>query len=276
MLEKKTELGFIDMFFDSSILFKFSVILELIRIEKGSKKILIKFVFFNVMNVISKVKWDDDDEDLKIKFKLIFGKDDFDVGFIVKLDDMVKLDDIESFELKDIKMIVKFDVFLGVIYLLLFKLGVLEFVEFSERMLVLREVKKFVMIDDIFQIVLRKVKEIVDNKLMVSVEEDKNIFLDILSGEDNIEIVDMECDFNLNSQDVIIFQENDNFLQSFVLVFLFMIIFFKLFQDIFKEITIFDFGMFFKKSVFFIERKYFLFFYVFLLMDILLFLFNFL
>lgn len=84
MLEKKTELGFIDMFFDSSILFKFSVILELIRIEKGSKKILIKFVFFNVMNVISKVKWDDDDEDLKIKFKLIFGKDDFDVGFIVK------------------------------------------------------------------------------------------------------------------------------------------------------------------------------------------------
>lgn len=276
MLEKKTELGLIDMFFDSSILFKFSVILELIRIEKGSKKILIKFVFFNVMNVISKVKWDDDDEDLKIKFKLIFGKDDFDVGFIVKLDDMVKLDDIESCELKDIKMIVKFDVFLGVIYLLLFKLGVLEFVEFSERMLVLREVKKFVMIDDIFQIVLRKVKEIVDNKLMVSVEEDKNIFLDILSGEDNIEIVDMECDFNLNSQDVIIFQENDNFLQSFVLVFLFMIIFFKLFQDIFKEITIFDFGMFFKKSVFFIERKYFLFFYVFLLMDILLFLFNFL
>lgn len=276
MLEKKTELGFIDMFFDSSILFKFSVILELIRIEKGSKKILIKFVFFNVMNVISKVKWDDDDEDLKIKFKLIFGKDDFDVGFIVKLDDMVKLDDIESCELKDIKMIVKFDVFLGVIYLLLFKLGVLEFVEFSERMLVLREGKKFVMIDDIFQIVLRKVKEIVDNKLMVSVEEDKNIFLDILSGEDNIEIVDMECDFNLNSQDVIIFQENDNFLQSFVLVFLFMIIFFKLFQDIFKEITIFDFGMFFKKSVFFIERKYFLFFYVFLLMDILLFLFNFL
>lgn len=276
MLEKKTELGLIDMFFDSSILFKFSVILELIRIEKGSKKILIKFVFFNVMNVISKVKWDDDDEDLKIKFKLIFGKDDFDVGFIVKLDDMVKLDDIESCELKDIKMIVKFDVFLGVIYLLLFKLGVLEFVEFSERMLVLREGKKFVMIDDIFQIVLRKVKEIVDNKLMVSVEEDKNIFLDILSGEDNIEIVDMECDFNLNSQDVIIFQENDNFLQSFVLVFLFMIIFFKLFQDIFKEITIFDFGMFFKKSVFFIERKYFLFFYVFLLMDILLFLFNFL
>lgn len=84
MLEKKTELGFIDMFFDSSILFKFSVILELIRIEKGSKKILIKFVFFNVMNVISKVKWDDDDEDSKIKFKLIFGKDDFDVGFIVK------------------------------------------------------------------------------------------------------------------------------------------------------------------------------------------------
>lgn len=84
MLEKKTELGLIDMFFDSSILFKFSVILELIRIEKGSKKILIKFVFFNVMNVISKVKWDDDDEDLKIKFKLIFGKDDFDVGFIVK------------------------------------------------------------------------------------------------------------------------------------------------------------------------------------------------
>lgn len=84
MLEKKTELGFIDMFFDSSILFKFSVILELIRIEKGSKKILIKFVFFNVMNVISKVKWDDDDEDLKIKFKLIFGKDDFEVGFIVK------------------------------------------------------------------------------------------------------------------------------------------------------------------------------------------------
>lgn len=83
MLEKKTELGFIDMFFDSSILFKFSVILELIRIEKGSKKI-IKFVFFNVMNVISKVKWDDGDEDLKIKFKLIFGKDDFDVGFIVK------------------------------------------------------------------------------------------------------------------------------------------------------------------------------------------------
>lgn len=212
MLEKKTELGFIDMFFDSSILFKFSVILELIRIEKGSKKILIKFVFFNVMNVISKVKWDDDDEDSKIKFKLIFGKDDFDVGFIVKLDDMVKLDDIESCELKDIKMIVKFDVFLGVIYLLLFKLGVLEFVEFSERMLVLREGKKFVMIDDIFQIVLRKVKEIVDNKLMVSVEEDKNIFLDILSGEDNIEIVDMECDFNLNSQDVIIFQENDNFL----------------------------------------------------------------
>lgn len=276
MLEKKMELGLIDMFFDSSILFKFSVILELIRIEKGSKKILIKFVFFNVMNVISKVKWDDDDEDLKIKFKLIFGKDDFDVGFIVKLDDMVKLDDIESCELKDIKMIVKFDVFLGVIYLLLFKLGVLEFVEFSERMLVLREGKKFVMIDDIFQIVLRKVKEIVDNKLMVSVEEDKNIFLDILSGEDNIEIVDMECDFNLNSQDVIIFQENDNFLQSFVLVFLFMIIFFKLFQDIFKEITIFDFGMFFKKSVFFIERKYFLFFYVFLLMDILLFLFNFL
>lgn len=276
MLEKKTELDLIDMFFDSSILFKFSVILELIRIEKGSKKILIKFVFFNVMNVISKVKWDDDDEDLKIKFKLIFGKDDFDVGFIVKLDDMVKLDDIESCELKDIKMIVKFDVFLGVIYLLLFKLGVLEFVEFSERMLVLREGKKFVMIDDIFQIVLRKVKEIVDNKLMVSVEEDKNIFLDILSGEDNIEIVDMECDFNLNSQDVIIFQENDNFLQSFVLVFLRMIIFFKLFQDIFKEITIFDFGMFFKKSVFFIERKYFLFFYVFLLMDILLFLFNFL
>lgn len=212
MLEKKTELGFIDMFFDSSILFKFSVILELIRIEKGSKKILIKFVFFNVMNVISKVKWDDDDEDLKIKFKLIFGKDDFDVGFIVKLDDMVKLDDIESCELKDIKMIVKFDVFLVVIYLLLFKLGVLEFVEFSERMLVLREGKKFVMIDDIFQIVLRKVKEIVDKKLMVSVEEDKNIFLDILSGEDNIEIVDMECDFNLNSQDVIIFQENDNFL----------------------------------------------------------------
>lgn len=84
MLEKKTELGLIDMFFDSSILFKFSVILELIRIEKGSKKILIKFVFFNVMNVISKVKWDDGDEDLKIKFKLIFGKDDFDVGFIVK------------------------------------------------------------------------------------------------------------------------------------------------------------------------------------------------
>lgn len=84
MLEKKTELGFIDMFFDSSILFKFSVILELIRIEKGSKKILIKFVFFNVMNVISKVKLDDDDEDLKIKFKLIFGKDDFEVGFIVK------------------------------------------------------------------------------------------------------------------------------------------------------------------------------------------------
>lgn len=84
MLEKKTELGFIDMFFDSSILFKFSVILELIRIEKGSKKILIKFVFFNVMNVISKVKLDDDDEDLKIKFKLIFGKDDFDVRFIVK------------------------------------------------------------------------------------------------------------------------------------------------------------------------------------------------
>lgn len=84
MLEKKTELGLIDMFFDSSILFKFSVILELIRIEKGSKKILIKFVFFNVMNVISKVKWDDDDEDLKIKFKLIFGKDDFEVGFIVK------------------------------------------------------------------------------------------------------------------------------------------------------------------------------------------------
>lgn len=84
MLEKKTELGFIDMFFDSSILFKFSVILELIRIEKGSKKILIKFVFFNVMNVISKVKWDDGDEDLKIKFKIIFGKDDFDVGFIVK------------------------------------------------------------------------------------------------------------------------------------------------------------------------------------------------
>lgn len=84
MLEKKMELGFIDMFFDSSILFKFSVILELIRIEKGSKKILIKFVFFNVMNVISKVKWDDGDEDLKIKFKLIFGKDDFDVGFIVK------------------------------------------------------------------------------------------------------------------------------------------------------------------------------------------------
>lgn len=78
------ELGLIDMFFDSSILFKFSVILELIRIEKGSKKILIKFVFFNVMNVISKVKWDDGDEDLKIKFKLIFGKDDFDVGFIVK------------------------------------------------------------------------------------------------------------------------------------------------------------------------------------------------
>lgn len=63
---------------------------------------------------------------------------------------MVKLDDIESCELKDIKMIVKFDVFLGVIYLLLFKLGVLEFVEFSERMLVLREGKKFVMIDDIF------------------------------------------------------------------------------------------------------------------------------
>lgn len=84
MLEKKTELGLIDMFFDSSILFKFSVILELIRIEKGSKKILIKFVFFNVMNVISKVKWDDDDEDSNIKFKLIFGKDDFDVGFIVK------------------------------------------------------------------------------------------------------------------------------------------------------------------------------------------------
>lgn len=84
MLEKKTELDLIDMFFDSSILFKFSVILELIRIEKGSKKILIKFVFFNVMNVISKVKWDDGDEDLKIKFKLIFGKDDFDVGFIVK------------------------------------------------------------------------------------------------------------------------------------------------------------------------------------------------
>lgn len=84
MLEKKMELGLIDMFFDSSILFKFSVILELIRIEKGSKKILIKFVFFNVMNVISKVKWDDVDEDLKIKFKLIFGKDDFDVGFIVK------------------------------------------------------------------------------------------------------------------------------------------------------------------------------------------------
>lgn len=63
---------------------------------------------------------------------------------------MVKLDDIESFELKDIKMIVKFDVFLVVIYLLLFKLGVLEFVDFSERMLVLREGKKFVMIDDIF------------------------------------------------------------------------------------------------------------------------------
>lgn len=63
---------------------------------------------------------------------------------------MVKLDDIVSFELKDIKMIVKFDVFLGVIYLLLFKLSVLEFVEFSERMLVLREGKKFVMIDDIF------------------------------------------------------------------------------------------------------------------------------
>lgn len=63
---------------------------------------------------------------------------------------MVKLDDIESFELKDIKMVVKFDVYLVVIYLLLFKLGVLEFVEFSERMLVLREGKKFVMIDDIF------------------------------------------------------------------------------------------------------------------------------
>lgn len=256
MSEKKTESGPIDMSPDPSTLPKLSVTLEPIRIEKGSKKTPIKFALSNVMNVISKVKWDDGDEDSKTKPKLILGKDDPDVGFTAKQDDMAKSDDTESSELKDTKMTVKPDVPSGVTYPLLSKPSVLESAESSERMSVLREGKKPVMIDDIFQTALRKAKEIVDNKLMASVEEDKNISSDIPSGEDNIETVDMECDSNSNSQDAIIFQENDNFPQSSAPAPPPMTTFPKLSQDISKETTIPDFGMPLKKSASSTERKH--------------------
>lgn len=242
--EKKTESGPIDMSPDPSTLPKLSVTLEPIRIEKGSIKTPIKFALSNVMNVISKVKWDDDDdEDLKTKPKLILGKDDPEVRFTAKQDDMAKSDDTESSELKDTKMTVKPDVPSIVTDPVLSKPRVPESAESNERMSVQREGKKPVRIDDIFQTALRKAKEIVDNKLMARVEEDKNISSDIPSGEDNIETVDMECDSNSNSQDAFIFQENDNFPQSSAPAPPPMTTFPKLSQGISIETMIPDFGM---------------------------------
>lgn len=242
--EKKTESGPIDMSPDPSTLPKLSVTLEPIRIEKGSIKTPIKFALSNVMNVISKVKWDDDDdEDLKTKPKLILGKDDPEVRFTAKQDDMAKSDDTESSELKDTKMTVKPDVPSIVTDPVLSKPRVPESAESNERMSVQREGKKPVRIDDIFQTALRKAKEIVDNKLMGRVEEDKNISSDIPSGEDNIETVDMECDSNSNSQDAFIFQENDNFPQSSAPAPPPMTTFPKLSQGISIETMIPDFGM---------------------------------
>lgn len=234
--EKKTESGPIDMSPDPSTLPKLSVTLEPIRIEKGSIKTPIKFALSNVMNVISKVKWDDDDdEDLKTKPKLILGKDDPEVRFTAKQDDMAKSDDT--------KMTVKPDVPSIVTDPVLSKPRVPESAESNERMSVQREGKKPVRIDDIFQTALRKAKEIVDNKLMARVEEDKNISSDIPSGEDNIETVDMECDSNSNSQDAFIFQENDNFPQSSAPAPPPMTTFPKLSQGISIETMIPDFGM---------------------------------
>lgn len=242
--EKKTESGPIDMSPDPSTLPKLSVTLEPIRIEKGSIKTPIKFALSNVMNVISKVKWDDDDdEDLKTKPKLILGKDDPEVRFTAKQDDMAKSDDTESSELKDTKMTVKPDIPSIVTDPVLSKPRVPESAESNERMSVQREGKKPVRIDDIFQTALRKAKEIVDNKLMARVEEDKNISSDIPSGEDNIETVDMECDSNSNSQDAFIFQENDNFPQSSAPAPPPMTTFPKLSQGISIETMIPDFGM---------------------------------
>lgn len=242
--EKKMESGPIDMSPDPSTLPKLSVTLEPIRIEKGSIKTPIKFALSNVMNVISKVKWDDDDdEDLKTKPKLILGKDDPEVRFTAKQDDMAKSDDTESSELKDTKMTVKPDVPSIVTDPVLSKPRVPESAESNERMSVQREGKKPVRIDDIFQTALRKAKEIVDNKLMARVEEDKNISSDIPSGEDNIETVDMECDSNSNSQDAFIFQENDNFPQSSAPTPPPMTTFPKLSQGISIETMIPDFGM---------------------------------
>lgn len=154
--EKKTESGPIDMSPHPSTLPKLSVTLEPIRIEKGSIKTPIKFALSNVMNVISKVKWDDDDdEDLKTKPKLILGKDDPEVRFTAKQDDMAKSDDTESSELKDTKMTVKPDVPSIVTDPVLSKPRVPESAESNERMSVQREGKKPVRIDDIFQTALK-------------------------------------------------------------------------------------------------------------------------
>ena len=254
LAEKKTETATIEMSPDPSTLPKVSVTLEPINLGKTGLKTPIKFALSNGTQVISKVKWDEEEDDSDKKKETLskFIPEDDDKWSIAKGDKKLIPGHTDSIEQKN-EASVQFDVTASVIGTVTPNPSVS--LEHSEEMekkkLETKESKKSRF--DIFETALRKAKELVDNGMIGGAEESKKKALDVPTGEDNIETVDMECDSNSNSQDALIFQENDNAQNSRPAS---SITTFPTFPQVYSaETMIPDFGMPLKEGVSSPERK---------------------
>ncbi|XP_062602613.1 microtubule-associated protein futsch-like [Saccostrea cucullata] len=209
--EKKSEV-------DLSTLPKVSVTLEPIHIEKSSARTPIKFALASVTQAIEKVKWDEEDEESQ-KEKggssgYIPDEEDTEISFKVKVgsDTSMKEEEKESNRNENVATSVKVDVPAVVTYPGLSIPNVsADSIEGNEGKGAAAWNK-----NDIFQTALKKAKELVESKVMASVEEPKKVSSDVPTGEDNTETVDMECDSNSNSQEPLILQGNENYPQNSV------------------------------------------------------------
>lgn len=212
--ENRSEPSMIDMSPDPDKLPKVSVTLEPIRIEMGNIRTPIKFALANVTQSIGKVKWDeeegDSEKETEASFKFVPDEEDPEISFKVKDDDKKAKTEtgkegsvIESMP----ETTAKDNVPLVVTYprLSMPSVSSSRSSETTKKESITSEK------EDIFQIALRKAKELTDSKVMMNIE---NKILKVPTGEDNIETVDMECDSNSNSQEPFIFEGNGNHPQS--------------------------------------------------------------
>ncbi|XP_061170009.1 serine/arginine repetitive matrix protein 2-like, partial [Saccostrea echinata] len=207
---------------DLSKLSKVSVTLEPIQIEKGSARTPIKFALASVTQAIGKVKWEEEDGDSHKETvensggssEYIPDKEDTEISFKVKVGNETSMQEGEKEcnANESVETSIKVDVPKVVTY------PGLSIPSVTADSIVGNEGKGAASLskDDVFQTALKKAKELVESKVMASVEEHKKISSDVPTGEDNTETVDMECDSNSNSQEPFILQGNENYPQNSV------------------------------------------------------------